>query len=162
MKIKHITLIALMASICVIGSFIKVPGPIGSPALDSAPAFISVALLPPIFAGLVGFIGHVATALTSGMPLGPFHLLIAVEMLFIVWFFAVLHRKQRNILKWVFLIVANGIIAPLPFYFFISPAFYIGAVPSLVIATSINVIITILVMPFVEKASIRIGGKLNA
>ena len=162
MKLRYITLTALMAALCVIGSFIKIPGFITTAALDSAPAFISAAFLPPIYAGLAGLTGHMATALTSGMPLGPFHFLVAVEMLFIVWGFAVLHRKQRNVLKWVFLILMNGIIAPLPFYFLVSPAFYIGAVPSLFVATVINVIITILVMPFVAKVGVRVRGGINA
>lgn len=162
MRLKLITLTAMMASLCVIGSFIKVPGPIGSAALDSAPAFIAVAILPPVFASIAGLIGHLATALTSGMPLGPFHFLIAAEMFVIVLVFAQLHHKQYNTIKWLFLIVANGIIAPLPFYFVISPAFYVGAVPSLVVATLINAIVAWMTIPLIEKAKIRIGGNTNA
>lgn len=162
MKLKYITLTALMAGLCVIGSFIKVPGPLGSAALDSAPAFISAAFLPPLFAGIAGLIGHLASAFSSGMPMGPLHFIVALEMLFIVWGFAKLHRNRRHLIKWIYLLLMNSIVAPLPFYFLISPAFYIGAVPSLLIATSINVILTILVMPLVSKAAVRLGGHFNA
>jgi len=161
-KLKNVTLTAIMAGLCVIGSFIKIPSPLGSTALDSAPAFLAATILPPAYAGVVGFFGHLATALSSGMPFGPLHFIVAIEMLLIVSGFAMLHRKQRHIAKWAFLLVMNGIIAPVPFYFFISPAFYLGALPSLIVATSINVIVTILVIPFVLKATTRLGGHSNA
>ncbi|RUL57009.1 ECF transporter S component [Lysinibacillus antri] len=150
-KLKLMTLTALIAALCVIGSFIKVPGFITTAALDSAPAFLSVAFLPPIFSGVAGALGHLATALTSGFPLGPFHFLIAAEMFIIVFFFNILHKNGFTMFKWVFLVVANGILSPFPFYFIISPAFYLSALPSLLVATIINVIIVIVVMPMLSK-----------
>ncbi len=150
-NIKFLTLTALIAAICVIGSFIKVPGFITTAALDSAPAFLSVALLPPLYSGIAGAMGHFATALTSGFPLGPLHIIVAIEMFIIVFIFNVLHRKGLNILKWIFLIVANGVLSALPFYFLISPAFFIGAIPSLLIATIINVVLTMIAMPIISK-----------
>lgn len=154
-KLRFMVLTALIAAICVIGSFIKVPGVITTAALDSAPAFISVAFLPPVFSGIAGALGHLATALTSGFPSGPFHLIIAVEMFIIVYIFNILHKKGFKILKWVFLIIGNGVLSALPFYFLISPAFFIGAVPSLVIATLINAVITMVALPIVSKAFIE-------
>lgn len=149
--LRLMILTALVAAICVIGSFIKVPGFMTTAALDSAPAFISVAFLPPLLSGIAGALGHLATALTSGFPSGPFHLLIAFEMMIVTYVFNVLHKKGFNILKWIFLIIGNGVLAALPFYFLISPAFFIGAVPSLVIATVINAIITGITLPLMEK-----------
>lgn len=150
-NLRFITLTALIAAICVIGSFIKVPGFITTAALDSAPAFISVAFLPPLFSGIAASLGHLASALTSGFPSGPLHLIIAIEMFIIVYIFNVLHKKGLNIIKWLFLIVANGVLSALPFYFLISPAFFIGAVPNLLIATIINAVISMVAMPIVAK-----------
>lgn len=150
-KLRYLLLSALIAAICVIGSYIKVPGFITSAALDSAPAFLSAFFLPPLYAGAVGAIGHLATAITSGMPLGPFHLLIAVEMFVILFIFAKLHQHHFKWTKWPFLIVANGILAPLPFCFLISPAFYIGSLPSLVVATVINVVIVMACVPVMSR-----------
>lgn len=149
--LRLMILTALVAAICVIGSFIKVPGFMTTAALDSAPAFISVAFLPPLFSGIAGALGHLATALTSGFPSGPFHLLIAFEMLIILYIFNVLHKKGFKIVKWLFLIFANGVLAALPFYFLISPAFFISAVPNLVIATIINALITAITLPMMKK-----------
>lgn len=157
-KLRLIILTALIAAICVMGSFIKVPvGMITTAALDSAPAFISAVFLPPVFAGAAGAFGHIATGFTSGFPLGVFHGLIAIEMFVIVAVFAWLHRKGHHFLKWIFAIVANGILSPLPFYFLISPAFYLGALPSLFIATVIYVAIAAVVMPILKNVIQRVG-----
>ena len=118
-KLRLMILTALVAGLCVIGSFIKVPGFITTAALDSAPALLSVLFLPPIFSGFAGAIGHLATGLTSGMPLGIFHAIIAVEMFILVYVFNILHRKNFHLIKWLFVIIGNGIIAPIPFYFLI-------------------------------------------
>jgi len=150
-KLRMITLTALTVAICVIGSFIKVPGFITTAALDSAPAFLSVLFLPPAFSGIVGGLGHLATSFTSGFPFGPFHIMIAIEMFIMVYIFNVLHRKGYSIIKWVFLVITNAIILPFPFYFIMSPAFYFAALPSLLIATIINVIIVMIVMPILSK-----------
>lgn len=157
-KLRLIILTALIASICVIGSFIKVPvGIVGTAALDSAPALISAIFLPPVFAGAAGALGHIATGLTSGFPLGILHLLIAVEMFIIVAVFAMMHQKGQHILKWIFVIIVNGVIAPIPFYFIISPAFYIGSIASLTIATAVNCVIAIIVMPVLKKVVQQAG-----
>ena len=156
-KLRLLILTALVAAICVVGSFIKVPGFVTTAALDSAPALIAAVFLPPLFAGAAGALGHIATGLTAGFPLGVFHILIAIEMFFIVYIFTTLHRNGNYIAKWIFAIVANGIIAPIPFYFFISPAFYFGSIVSLSMATVINVIIAMIVMPVLKTVVERIG-----
>lgn len=157
--LKQITLTALVAAICVIGSFIKIPGFMASAALDSAPALISVVFLPPLYSGFASGIGHLATALTSGFPSGPFHLLIAFEMVIITYIFNVLHSYGFNMLKWVFFIIGNGVLAALPFYYLISPAFFIGAVPNLVIASVINAALAAMALPIMEKVNLK--GKVS-
>lgn len=141
----------MFAALCAIGGLFKIPLGIASTALDSTPALVSVLFLPPMVAGIVAFIGHIVSALSGGFPLGPFHLLIAIEMLVIIYVFAHLHRANFRIGKWLFFIFANGLLAPLPFYFLISPAFFIGAVPGILIATIFNVLIAAIVMPLVKN-----------
>lgn len=152
-KLQTLVLTALVAAICVIGSYIKVPfpAPINTAALDSAPAFVSVAFLPPIYSGFAGLIGHFATGLTSGFPLGPFHLLIAIEMFIIVYCFNVLHQNGFHIIKWIFLVLSNGILSPLPFYFIMSPAYYISIVPILLVASILNALIAFIFIPIISN-----------
>ncbi len=147
MQVKRLTVTAMFAALCAVGGLLIIPLGIGSTALDSAPALVSVIFLPPIYSGIVALIGHTASAMYSGFPLGPFHVLIALEMLLIVFVFARLHNAKRHLSKWLFFIIANGIIAPLPFYFLISPAFFLGALPSIFIATVANAGIAAIVIP---------------
>lgn len=152
MKVKQLTLAAMFAALSAIGGLIKIPLGIGSTALDSVPALIAVLFLSPVLAGTTAFIGHIASSLYAGFPLGPFHLLIAAEMLFIIYIFARMHRAEYHKSKWVFFIIANGLVAPLPFYFIISPAFFIGIVPGILIATVFNAVIAAIVLPFLKRS----------
>jgi len=158
-KLRKLILTAMVAAICAVGAMIKVPAFISTAALDSAPAFLGVVFLSPILAGAAGLIGHFITALTSGFPLGPLHIIIAVEMLIVVWVFGVMHKKGMHFWKWPVALVLNGIIAPLPFYFIISPAFFWGALGSILMATVINLIIVAVVMPVLSKVFVRKEGR---
>lgn len=152
---KLLTLTAMVMALCAIGAMIKIPVFSATAALDAAPAFISAAFLPAAFAGIAGGMGHVLTALTSGMPLGPLHALIAIEMFVVVWVFASLHKKGKHILKWVWALIANGILSPLPFYFIISPAFFFASVPGLLLATAVNLVFVAVLLPILQKVFTR-------
>ncbi|EPD51189.1 hypothetical protein HMPREF1210_01786 [Paenisporosarcina sp. HGH0030] len=159
MNVRLITVTALIATLCAIGALFKLPVGIGSAALDAVPALVSIAILPPVFSGIAASVGHLVSALSIGMPLGPFHALIAVEMFGILWIFAVLHQKGWVRWKWLFFILANSVIAPLPFYFLISPAFFYGAVPSLLLASCLNAVIAFLLEPVMKRLFQRVVVK---
>ncbi|KPN94683.1 ECF transporter S component [Lysinibacillus sp. ZYM-1] len=158
-KLMKWILTAMVAAICAVGAAIKVPAFISTAALDSAPAFLGVVFLSPLLAGVAGLIGHFISALTAGFPLGPLHAIIAVEMFIVVWIFGVMHKKGMHFWKWPVALVLNGIVAPLPFYFIISPAFFWGALASIFIATAINLIIVAVVMPILSKVFVRKAGR---
>ncbi|WP_431808267.1 ECF transporter S component [Lysinibacillus sphaericus] len=160
-KLMSLTLTAMVAAICAVGAVIKIPSFVSSAALDSAPAFLSVAFLSPVLAGVAGLIGHLITALTSGFLLGPLHLIIAVEMFIVVWLFGVMHKKGMHFWKWAVALILNGVIAPLPFYFIISPAFFWGSLASIFMATVINLLIVAVVMPILSKVFVRKAGRAN-
>lgn len=78
---KRLTLGALMVALSALGAFIKIPGPLGSIAMDSCPGYLYASLCGPAAGAAVAFLGHLASAFTAGFPLGVhFHLLIAGEM----------------------------------------------------------------------------------
>ncbi|GLC88871.1 ECF transporter S component [Lysinibacillus piscis] len=161
-KLIKLVMTALVAAICAIGAMIKIPAPIvNSAALDSAPAFLSVVFLSPILAGVAGLIGHMVTALTSGFPFGPLHIIIAIEMFIVVWIFGFMHKKGWHFWKWPVALLLNGIVAPLPFYFIISPAFYFGAIVNLLIATTINLVVVAIVLPVLTKVLMRKEGRVH-
>ncbi|MBK3495669.1 ECF transporter S component [Viridibacillus sp. YIM B01967] len=152
MKLRTLTLTAIIAALCAVGSMIKVPVGISSAALDSAPAFLGAVFLPPVAAGAAAAIGHLVSAMTGGFALGPLHFLIAAEMFLVLWGFAKLHHAGRTYSKWIFAIIANGILSPLPFYWIISPAFFFSAVPGIFIATVLNITIAAIGMPVLSRA----------
>lgn len=154
---KVLTLTAMVMALCAIGALIKIPVFTTTAALDAAPAFISAVFLPPMFAGLAGAMGHLLTAVTSGMPLGPFHFIVGAMMFAVVWGFASLHRREHHVLKWVWAFVSNAFISPLPFYFLISPAFYIATVPGITLATALNLMLAATLMPVLKKVFARTG-----
>ncbi|MBQ0141003.1 MAG: ECF transporter S component [Kurthia sp.] len=157
-KTKTLTLTAMFAALAVVGSFIKIPVPPGTAALDSTPAFISMAFLPAPFVAIAGAFGHIATALTSGFPLSlPIHVLIAVEMAVVAGVAAVIYRKGFRKMAWVWIIIANGVLSPLPYYFIISPAMYIAVAPGILIATLVNVVVSLLLLPILQKIIFRSG-----
>ena len=159
MNVRLITITAMIATLCAIGALVKLPVGIGSAALDAVPALVSVAILPPVFSGIAASIGHLVSALTIGMPFGPFHMLIAGEMFVIVWIFGVLHKKGLHKWKWLFFVLANGVIAPLPFYLLISPAFFYASVPSLLLASCVNAGIAFLLAPVLGRIYKRVVSK---
>lgn len=161
MQLRRLTLTAIFAALCVIGGLIKIPSSIGSLALDTVPALISAAFLPPVFSGVAAMFGHMASAMNSGFLLGPFHILIALEMFVIVFIFARLHKAGRNLTKWTFFVVANGLIAPLPFYFLISPAFFLGSLPFLLLATIVNALVAAVVLPSLQHVMAGRMGELR-
>lgn len=157
-KTKTLTLTAMFAALAVVGSFIKIPVPPGTAALDSTAAFISMAFLPAPFAAVAGAIGHLATALTSGFPLSlPIHLLIAVEMAIVAGVAALFYRKGLRKSAWIWIVIANGILSPLPYYFIISPAMYVAVAPGILIATALNVVVSLILLPILQKIIVRSG-----
>lgn len=155
-KTKLLTRTALIAALCVIGSFIKIPVPPGTPALDAAPAFLSIAFLPAPFAAAAGIIGHLATALTSGFPLTlPIHLLIAAEMGLVVLIAAFLYQHGFKKTTWLWIFISNGVLSPLPYYFILSPKMYFLVAPGIIVATAINVVVAMLAMPILQRVLAR-------
>lgn len=156
MKLRLLTLAAMFAALSTIGAFVKIPVGIGSAALDTVPALVSAAFLPPVYAGAASLVGHLSSSLYVGFPLGPLHIIIAVEMFLILFVFTKLHQTGHYLMKWVFFIVANSLLATLPFYWIISPAFFVGALPGITIATILNAGIAMIVSPVVERVMERV------
>src|SRR5690606_21023198 len=156
---QKMALAALVISLFPRGRMFKIPLGIASIAPASMPALVAVLCFSAPLGGNFAVFGHLVSALFGGMPLGPFHLIIAFEMWAVVWLFAILHRAGKRWLKWPAFIVGNGMVAAIPFYFLLSPAFFYASVPGLVIAASINAGVSALLMPYVLRVR---GGSLHA
>lgn len=147
---RRMSLIALFVALSVIGSMVKIPGPIGSVALDAFPALVLAVFIGGKSGALVAAMGHLVSALFAGMPLGPMHLLVAVEMAMIVWLFGVIYQSNKKIMAGALFVFLNGMIASLPFILLVSLPFYLSLLPSLVIGSAFNVILALIFIPRFE------------
>lgn len=154
MDTRKLSLAALFISLSAVGGMMKIPLGIASIALDSMPALLSVLFFSAPLAAVIAVFGHMISAFLGGMPLGPFHLLIAAEMGMIVWLFAKLHIAGMNRLKWIVFILLNGVIAALPFYFLMSPAFFYATVPALLLAATVNAAAAAAAMPYLLRLKV--------
>ncbi|MBC3888019.1 ECF transporter S component [Acetobacterium paludosum] len=75
---KQLVFTALLIALSFIGAQLKIFGTI---AFDSLPAYLGTFLMGPIFGAIIGIIGHLLTAATSGFPMTlPVHCVIALGM----------------------------------------------------------------------------------
>ncbi len=147
MKIKTLSLLALMIALSAVGASIKIPAVIDSVALDALPALLAAALLGVGAGAITGAFGHLLSALIGGFPLGPMHLLIAAEMAVLSWLFGLLYKKNKKIIAGIVFIAGNAFVAPIPFIFLMNIGFYIAIVPSLLIGSALNTVLALIIIP---------------
>jgi uncharacterized membrane protein len=150
-KINKFTLLALLTALSAIGGLVKIPAAAGSVALDSLPALLAASILSGGAGAVIALFGHLISAVLAGMPLGPLHLLIAVEMAAAVWVFGWVFHKNSPVFAAGLFFVINGLIAPFPFYFLIAKEFYLAILPSLCIAAFLNLTIAHFAYPPLNK-----------
>lgn len=147
MKNNSIFSFVLFLSLSIIGSFIKIPAGIGSLALDSMPALVAAAIVSPLWGLAVAAFGHIMSAGLAGFPIGPLHLLVAIQMAVIVYLFGYLYRKQKPVTAILLFVFGNGLIAPLLFWKILGIGFVLGILPGILVASILNVFVAGLIIP---------------
>jgi len=72
--------ISVFSALSVIGSFMHLPSPVPTVAFDSSPGFFAALYFGPWDGALVCAVGHIATSVVNGFPLGILHIPIAVGL----------------------------------------------------------------------------------
>jgi uncharacterized membrane protein len=155
MNIKKLCLIALMIALSAVGASIKIPAVVDSVALDALPALLAAALFGVGAGAVTGALGHLLSALIGGFPLGPMHILIALEMAVLVWIFGILYKKGKKILAGIVFVMGNAFMAPIPFIFLMNKGFYAAIVPSLLIGSVINTVLALILIPRLSSLTQR-------
>ena len=79
MNIRTMTAYALLIALCAIGGQIHFG--VYSIGFDSSPAFVGALMLGPVAGAVLGALGHLATAASTGFPLSvPIHVAVAIVM----------------------------------------------------------------------------------
>ncbi|MGD6848143.1 MULTISPECIES: ECF transporter S component [Rossellomorea] len=146
-NLRTLLLLSLFMAFSAIGGMVKIPAVIGTIALDSMPALLIASLYNRRWGAIVAGGGHLLSSLYVGFPLGPFHVLIAIEMAFFVWVFGYVFAKGKRVLAAILFFIGNGLLAGIPFIFILNPSFYYAIIPSLLIASFINLTVAHFLYP---------------
>ena len=143
-RLKQMVLMALFIAMSVIGAFIKIPSPTGSVSLDSLPGYLAALLIGGIPGAIVAFLGHLASAATTGFSMTlPIHLLVACQMAVIMLILGYLVKRIHLAVVIVLGMLLNGIAAPATFI--LIPGFGTAFFSAMVLPLSIASIIVILI-----------------
>lgn len=159
-NIRNIIVVAVFTALAMGGGFIKLPSPVGSIALDSAPGFFVAGFFSPILGGITGLLGHLASSATAGFPFGFIHILIAILQFCWCFLFGAILRKGNRI--WALVLaslvatITNGIVAPLilALIFQTFRPMLNMLIPFLLFASAVNVIIAALVIKLLARLDI--------
>ena len=144
-SVRKLAIMAVFIALSAVGSLVKIPSPLGTVGLDSAPGFFAALA----FGGWVGFIaiavGHLLGAAIVGFPLTlPVHLAIAAGMGLCAVAFRWLGRRGGPIWLAAAVVVA-ALLNSFALGLIVLPiggwGMYVGSVPSLLIGAVVNLII---------------------
>ena len=132
--------ISVFSALSVVGSFIHPPSPVQTVAFDSSPGFFAALYFGATDGALVSGIGHTATSIINGFPLGILHLPIALGMAAAGVMMGLVNRVSN---RWGYLVaVLVGIAINSGLVVVVVPAFgwgaALGLLPFLFFAASLN------------------------
>ncbi|SKC81647.1 ECF transporter S component [Maledivibacter halophilus] len=145
---KKLVLMAMFIALSFVGSYIKIPSPLGTIAFDSTAGYLSGLILGGITGGTIGFLGHILTSASIGFPLSlPVHLIVAIMMFISVYLYGFVYKKTNIFIGAFVGILLNGIVSPLILLIFpqFGWPFFLGIAPFLLIGSTLNVILSALV-----------------
>ncbi len=149
---KRIATIAVLMALSVVATFIPIPSPSGTIALDLSPAYFTALYAGPINGAIVALFGHMAVAVRAGFPLGvPVHVGIGIAAAGVgsaLWYFnrrfvkGGMNATTALIVAVAIAIVGNTFGTNIMLSrIFLGTAMAIGTVPPIFIGSSANVII---------------------
>ena len=144
-NIRRIAIMAVFLALSAVGALIKIPSPLGTVALDSAPGFFSALAFGSIEGCLVIAIGHLLTSAVVGFPLGiPMHLVIAIEMAVFALIYRLVNKKIGLIPAVIITSLLNGVVAALSVFPMGGMGAVLGLMPFLLLGSVLNVAVSAL------------------
>jgi uncharacterized membrane protein len=141
---KRLARVAIFSAFSILGSFIHPPSPIQSVAFDSWPGFFSALMFGSLEGSLVALIGHALTSVINGLPLGAFHIPIALGMGLVGLVVGVTNKSIKKEYSFIIAltvgIIINTLLALILAPWF-SLTFSITIMPFILVAASLNAIV---------------------
>ncbi|MHC1589786.1 MAG: ECF transporter S component [Candidatus Hecatellaceae archaeon] len=151
----------VFSALSVIGSFFPFPSPVGTIAFDSFPGYLAALYFGALDGAVICGVGHLATAVVHGFPLGFWHFLIALGMAAVGAIIGIVHKIISR--SWGFApataagIVTNTVLFPLA----VPVMGWLGAlllVPFLAVASAFNGILAMLIFIAIRRMKILVEG----
>lgn len=156
-SVRSTIIVAVFSMVSFLLSLIKFGGA-SSIALDSFPSYFTAVYFHPILGGLVALIGHLLSAASGGFPFSlQVHLLIALLQAIWAIVFGIIPRIQNKIyllsIAAPIAILLNGYAAPYIIGYFFPELKdpIIGLIPVLLIASTVNIIVTIIALVTIKN-----------
>ena len=142
-NVKRLSIMAIFIALSAVGALIKIPSPVGTIGLDSAPGFFSALAFGGLTGAIVIAFGHLLTAAVVGFPMTiPVHLYIALQMALWAVCYRWVNEKLGLIPAVIVGIVLNGVVSSFAMLPMMGMGAVMGLMPFLVIGAAINVIIS--------------------
>jgi len=142
-NVKKLSIMAIFIALSAVGSLIKIPSPVGTIGMDSAPGFFSALAFGGVTGAVVIAFGHMLSAAVIGFPLTiPVHLYIAFQMALWALAYRWVNEKLGLIPAVIVGIILNGVVSAFAMLPIMGMGGVLGLLPFLVLGATINVIIS--------------------
>ncbi len=142
-NVKRISIIAIFVALSAVGSMIKIPSPIGTIGLDSAPGYFSAIAFGGVEGAIVIGIGHMLSAAVVGFPLSiPIDIFIAIQMAIWAIIYRYIFKKYGAVFGIVVAVILNGVISSFTLILVGGMGMVFSLMPFLIVASAINIIIS--------------------
>jgi uncharacterized membrane protein len=152
---KRLAVMAVFIALSAVGSLIKIPSPVGTIGLDSAPGyFVALAFGGPEGAVVIA-LGHILTSAVVGFPLTiPIHLAIAVLMALWALLYRLIGKTLGLVPAMIIATVLNGVVSSFIMYPLGGMGAVLGVMPFLVVGSVINVVLSGIAYQALQKSSL--------
>ena len=142
LSVKRIAIMAVFIALSAVGALIKIPSPVGTIGLDSAPGYFSAIAFGGVEGAVIIALGHMLTAAVIGFPLTlPIHIFVAIQMALWALSFRWVNKKLGLIAAVIAGIILNGVVSSFTMMLMGGFGAVLGVMPFLIIGSAINVII---------------------
>ncbi|MHB8074458.1 ECF transporter S component [Desulfosporosinus fructosivorans] len=144
-NVKRLSIMAIFIALSAVGALIKIPSPVGTIGMDSAPGFFCALAFGGLTGAVVIAFGHLLTAAVIGFPMTiPIHLYIALQMALWAVCYRWVNKKLGLIPAVIVGIILNGVVSAFAMLPIIGMGGVMGLMPFLVVGAAINVVISAL------------------
>lgn len=142
-NVKRLSIMAIFIALSAVGALIKIPSPVGTIGMDSAPGFFSALAFGGLTGAIVIAFGHLLTSAVVGFPLTvPVHLYVALQMALWAAVYRWVNEKLGLIPAVIAGIILNGVVSAFAMLPMMGMGGVLGLLPFLVVGAAINVIIS--------------------